>query len=100
MPGPEKTFQDRILPKLKALPRSYWVKIQKAEGGTPDILGCVRGRFVALELKRDLKHKPTKLQQHQMIKIKAAEGICWVVCPETWDEQLRNLKELAETGSF
>lgn len=43
------------------------------EAGTPDVLACVRGRFVAIELKMPGK-KPTKIQDVQLRRIIAAGG--------------------------
>jgi hypothetical protein len=54
--------------------------------GTPDILCCVNGRFVALELKKDSKSKASKLQEYNLLKVVEANGIAWVVHPENWEE--------------
>lgn len=55
-----------------------WIKIHGSPmqiGGLPDIIGCYRGRFIALEAKRDATGKPTKLQAYWLGKIKAAGGV-------------------------
>jgi hypothetical protein len=46
--------------------------------GTPDLLCCIRGRFVGLEIKAP-GNGPTPLQLHQIKAIKAAGGIAVVV---------------------
>ena len=49
--------------------------------GIPDIVACVCGRFVAIELKAG-RNKPTKLQELTMKLIRQAGGIaapCWSV---------------------
>ncbi|MDO4681110.1 MAG: VRR-NUC domain-containing protein [Aerococcus sp.] len=46
--------------------------------GTPDILACVDGRFVAIEVKRPKGGVVSPLQQHQMQKIKRAGGLAMV----------------------
>lgn len=41
--------------KLRDIPNSNWfVKEAKSIRGIPDIIGCISGRFIALEVKRSL----------------------------------------------
>jgi len=47
--------------------------------GIPDIIGCYRGRFIAFEVKRDAKGKPTAMQAYMMEKITAAGGVATVI---------------------
>ena len=56
--------------------------------GIPDYIGCVKGRFVALELKKDARaaSKTCKLQEYILSKIKQAGGIAEVVHPENFQE--------------
>lgn len=82
-----------MLKKLRTLPRSYWVKIKDAEVGTPDILGCHRGRFVALEVKRE-GEKLSKIQGRVLEKIHSCHGQVFKVCPKTWDEVFLHIKEV------
>lgn len=97
--GPETRFKTRALKDLRALPGSWWVKVQQVGiAGTPDILGCVRGHFVAVELKATVRDKPTKLQAHNLASIKNAGGWAVVTSPEIWPETLAALKALALTG--
>lgn len=72
----ERALTDRILRHLRALPRSWWFKVKGGSGqqaGIPDIVGCLDGRFVAIEVKRPGK-RPTKLQDHVMGRIREAGG--------------------------
>ncbi len=46
--------------------------------GIPDIIACIRGRFVAFEVKTDTG-KLTKLQELALGKIQAAGGIAYMV---------------------
>lgn len=46
--------------------------------GIPDIVGCVGGRFFAIEVKAG-KNKPTKLQSMEHDAIRAAGGVALVV---------------------
>jgi len=92
----ETVFKQRIAPKLHALPNSWWVKVQQvAVRGTPDILGCINGYFIALELKRDEKAPVAKLQAWTHEKILASRGVMLVVYPENWDETFTYLQRIA-----
>lgn len=92
---PETRFKTRIRPLLNALPCSWWVKTQfMALSGIPDFLGCVAGRFVALELKTTGK-KATKLQGWVLAKIRDAGGYAEVVTPENWEKVYSELRALA-----
>lgn len=92
----ETSFKIRIRPQLNAIPNSWWTKTQQRSlRGTPDFLGCVNGKFVALELKRSAKEKPDPLQAYNLQKILAANGLAFVVFPENWDEIFNTLTALA-----
>ncbi len=94
MQKPETVFRAKLRPKLEAIPGSFWESIQqKTIIGTPDILGCVRGRFVALELKSS-GGKVSELQKLKLERIAACGGIAMVVSPENAEQVLRELGEL------
>lgn len=85
----ETTFKERALRDLNDLPLCFAEKIQQvAKRGTPDILACINGRFVAIELKRDKKAKVDMLQKYKLLKIAEAGGLGIVVWPEVWGEAL------------
>lgn len=98
---PETKFKEKILPLLRELPNTWAEKIQQVSlRGTPDILGCFNGHFVAIELKKDLKELEKKdatsiLQDYKLEKIRAAGGIAIKVSPEGWDEVYKFLQELS-----
>lgn len=46
--------------------------------GTPDILACINGKFIAFELKAP-DGKPTALQLHNQRKIKESGGECFII---------------------
>jgi Holliday junction resolvase len=48
------------------------------ERGCPDIVACVNGRFVGMEVKAEAGH-PTPLQLAQMERIRVAGGRAYVV---------------------
>lgn len=60
---PETLLSKKVLSRLRA-EGGWWVKIHGGPfqcSGIPDIIGCWKGRFVAIELKVG-KGEPTKLQ--------------------------------------
>ena len=46
--------------------------------GIPDIIGCARGRFFGLEVKRP-GERPTKIQRYELAKLDKAGAITGVV---------------------
>lgn len=57
----------------------YMVKNEQgANAGAPDITICHKGFFVAIELKRSEKRKPTLLQLARLSNIQKSGGICGV----------------------
>ena len=54
-----------VLKYLNGLPNSKAINVHGGiftERGTPDVIGCVNGRMVAFECKRDPSEVPTKIQ--------------------------------------
>ena len=89
---PETRFTAVVKQRLNTIPNSWWVKIQLvALRGIPDFLGCMRGKFVALELKVG-NNKPTMLQAFVIKKIQEAGGYAKVVTPENLEEVLKELE--------
>lgn len=77
-----------IVKKIKAALEAEGAKCLKTHGnpyleaGTPDIVACYKGRTVVLEVKRDEKHSPTKLQWQRLTEWGAAgakTGVVWSV---------------------
>jgi len=56
----------------------FWKASDKFHAGIPDIIGCVQGRFVAIEVKID-NNQPTPLQRHYIEKIRKHGGFAEVV---------------------
>lgn len=95
MKKPETKFRERIRPLLAALPNSWWESIQqKTINGTPDIIGCVNGQFVAIELKSE-RGKVSKLQAYKLDCIRKAKGIAISVKPSEWEVFYNDLKKIA-----
>ncbi len=89
---PETKLKDRVLREVRLLPDSWWVKTQQvAIRGTPDILGVLRSRFIALELKRSEKEKADPLQLYNLELIEKAGGYATILNPENEKEILEEL---------
>ena len=82
----EKNFENKIKKFLKD--RGCWyVKYfanRNTRAGVPDILACVNGRFVAIEVKAE-NGKPTELQKWNVDKIRECGGVSMIVYPHDWD---------------
>ena len=60
--------------------------------GLPDLIACVDGQFVGLEVKQP-GGKPTLIQEAVLEKIRASHGVASVVCSvEDVEDVLRTLK--------
>jgi hypothetical protein len=64
--------------------------------GIPDLIGCYKGRFVGLEVKRPGKPL-TQLQAHTLKRIKAAGGVAAVV--HSVEEALEALQSVTQSPS-
>ncbi|MCI0657914.1 MAG: VRR-NUC domain-containing protein [Acidobacteria bacterium] len=76
----ERDLQDSVLSRLRLL-GGWWVKTQatvRGGRGTPDILGCWHGRFVAIEMKAPGK-KARPLQRYVLEWIRDSGGLAFVV---------------------
>lgn len=76
-----------------------WVlKTQElARQGVPDLLLCVRGRFVAVELKsKKTGYKVTPLQEHNLMRIRECGGLSFVVTEENKDWFFEQLERTLE----
>lgn len=97
----ESKFQRRFKDRIDELPNSvFFVKEAGSIRGISDIIGCVNGKFVALELKRSLKEASKNtgrivLQKHFLNKISRADGFSALVYPENEDEIFTLLSLLA-----
>lgn len=93
----EKEFQKKVLKYLKGIDSLWCFKSNELSmSGIPDILGCYKGKFIALELKRSDKHHATPLQLYTIAQINDAQGYARVVNPENWEKIKQELKELVK----
>ena len=83
----EKLFENRIKKYIES--QGGWqVKYfanKYTRSGIPDILACINGRFVGIEVKSDTG-APTELQRHSVRAIRKAGGFAFVLYPSGWEK--------------
>ena len=95
----EKAFENRIKAWLKDH-GCFYVKFfanNYTVRGIPDILTCVNGYFVGIEVK-DTGGRPTDIQIQKIKKIRESGGFAWIVYPGGWDELKEYLTVLLNDG--
>lgn len=96
----EADFQRKLIKLLRTIPNSKWfVKEAKAIRGIPDIIGCIAGKYVALEVKRSEAESKGNtgriVLQKQFIKeVVKAGGYACLIYPENHQEILEDLWNL------
>lgn len=90
----ETGFKRRVLKDLQTLADTWILKTQeRSRRGVPDILLCLRGRFIAIELKVD-DEVPTPLQKFTLQCIVRAHGTAFHTTPSRWPEHFEMLKTI------
>ena len=83
----EKTFENQLKQFLKD--NGAWFVKTWSNGiqrkGIPDIIACVNGYFVGIELKAE-NGKPSELQKWNIDKIRESGGIAIVLYPDQFDD--------------
>ena len=84
----EKDFQLKV-EKFLTDKGIYWVKYwgggNFTRSGVPDLLCCINGRFVGVELKSDVG-KVSELQQYNLNKIIQSGGVALVLRPSDFEK--------------
>lgn len=95
MATPESKVKAAVIKILKANNVYYFFPATHGYGrsGVPDIVSCVRGRFVAIECKAG-NNKPKPLQERELDNIRRARGIAVVINENNIDLLETILKEL------
>lgn len=83
------------MPFLRKLPNCYKVSVQQISiRGIPDILVCLNGYFVALEIK-DVKGKANPGQLYNLGKIRDAGGLAMIIDRNSWPDDKEILSKVA-----
>lgn len=83
----EKTFENQIKQELKKM-GAYYVKYFGcgfSQAGVPDILACVNGHFLAIEVKAE-RGRISELQRVNIERINKCGGVALVVKPSNFEE--------------
>ena len=83
----EKIFENKIKRYLKdnGCYRVKYFGCSYSESGTPDILACVNGYFLAIEVKAQTG-KASELQLTKIADIRKAGGFAYVAYPSGWEK--------------
>lgn len=93
----EKAFENKIKKYLDTLPKEWHFKHWAgaySKAGVPDIIGCVNGRFVGIEVKAS-NGKPSMLQIRNIKQINDAGGYARIIYPEQFDELKDDLQKIS-----
>ena len=97
----EKTFENKIKKFLDS--KNCWhVKYfanRMTKSGVPDILACIGGFFVAIEVKAE-NGKPSELQYYHRDKIRESGGISLILYPNQFEEFKHLVNDLLERPQY
>lgn len=94
----ETLLKIKVLQALKKLPNTWFLKTQEvARSGVPDILMCLAGRFVAVELKTN-EGVISKLQEYNLKRIEETGGVSIVLTPGNLEASIQFLENIAKEG--
>lgn len=93
--GPEKTFENKIKNFLDEQ-GAWYVKFfanRMTKEGIPDILACIHGYFVGIEVKAQ-NGKPSDLQIYHCEKIRKSGGFAFILYPSGFDDFKKFVEDL------
>jgi Holliday junction resolvase len=97
---PEKKVKDKVVGILKEEGVYYFFPATHGFGrsGVPDIVCCVNGYFLAIEVKAGT-NKPTALQVREIEAIRRSNGIAVVANDQNWDMVRGLVRKMKERTS-
>jgi Holliday junction resolvase len=95
---PEKKVKDKVVGILKDEEVYYFFPATHGFGrsGVPDIVCCVNGNFLAIEVKAGT-NKPTALQVREIEAIRRCNGVAVVANDENWDMVRGLVRQMKES---
>jgi Holliday junction resolvase len=96
----EKNFENKIKKYVES-EGGWQVKFfanSMTRTGIPDLLCCVNGYFLAIEVKAEKGH-PSEIQLYVVNKIREAGGIAVIVYPSAF-EDLKNIIQLLKRDEY
>lgn len=92
---PETLFKEKVLRDLKTLSKSYFFKVQLVSlRGIPDIMGCMVGTCVVIELKKSAEEELEPLQTWTINRFRSAGAIGIEAHPDNWQAHFDALKRI------
>lgn len=91
-------FEKQIKDFLTLLPKTWFFKHWAgpySKSGIPDIIACVNGRFVGIEVKASDGHA-SELQTRNIRLIEASGGIGYMLYPKDFEAFKREMRRLLE----
>lgn len=91
----EKAFENKVKAFLNSI-GAYYIKTHGdrfSRVGTPDILACVNGYFVAVEVKAD-NGKPSELQLYHLEQIEQSGGYSFLLYPKDFEQFKQKIQNL------
>ena len=73
----------------------YWAGSQFTKSGIPDILACINGYFVGIEVKAQ-NGRPSDLQLYNVREIRDAGGFAFILYPSGFDKFKKFVLNLRE----
>lgn len=92
----EKQLENKIKKYLKSRNIyyiKYWGGGIYTKNGVPDILACVNGHFVGIEVKAE-KGIISELQKYNIEQINASGGMGYVVYPKDYEKLIKELERM------
>lgn len=94
----EKQFENQIKHFLDTQPKTWHFKHWAgaySKAGIPDIIACVNGYFVAIEVKAE-NGKASEIQKRTISKIKGAFGHAYILYPKDFEEFKKDIRKLID----
>ena len=91
----EKSYENKIKAYLKSI-GAYFIKTHGdrfSRVGTPDIIACVNGHFVAGEVKAE-NGRPSELQLHHIEEIKKSGGYATILYPKDFENFKKEMTKI------
>jgi len=98
----EKLFENKIKAFLDVLPKTWYFKYWAgpySKSGIPDIIACINGKFIGIEVKADKGHA-SELQKRNVDLIEKANGIGLIIYPKDFEMLKTLLKAISEGKEY
>lgn len=100
--GEEKLFENKVKRFLQSEGAwfiKYWGGATFTKSGVPDLLVCLNGMFLGVELKAP-RGLPTDLQLHTLRKIDEAGGYAVLLYPDGYEKFKKMVKSINADNSY